>query len=206
MNDTAPNPASADSRTAGEPEIVARGGAYYRNTRFIFSALLLAMAAWFGYDGFVTYPRDNELHLLHVRNPEQYPKDYPTHDPTSILIQKALAATLPFAGFWLIGWTLYRSRGAYRLAGDVLSVPGHPDVPLAAITTIDKSKWDRKGIAKIDYELPTGAKGKLTLDDFIYDRPPTDRILETIEAKLGVSASPTPPATEADASQSDASR
>ena len=182
MTATTPDTASF---AADEP-IVARGAAYYRYTRYAFAAMLLAMAAWFGYDGFVKYPRHNELHLLHVRNPEQYPDDYPTHDPTSILIQKVLAATLPLVGVGMIAWTLYRSRGAYRLAGDVLSVPGHPDLPLTAITTIDKSLWDRKGIAKIDYELPTGQKGKLTLDDFIYDRPPTDRILETIEARLGV--------------------
>jgi len=193
MTDTTPFPTDA--------EIVARGGAYYRNTRYAFSVLLLAMAAWFGYDGFVKYPRDNAQHLLHARDPKQYPQDYPTHDPDSILIQKALAATLPLAGFGMLGWTLYRSRGAYRLAGDILRVPGHPDVPLTAVTQIDKSKWDRKGIAKLDYELPSGQKGTLTLDDFVYDRPPTDRILETIEAKLGVGATSTPPATETDTSR-----
>ena len=205
MTDTA-TPPDAGRRldpTGGAP-IVARGAAYYRYTRYAFSALLLAMAAWFGYDGYVKYPRDNELHLLHVRNPAQYPDDYPTHDPTSILLQKVLAATLPFAGLGLVAWTLYRSRGAYRLDGDVLSVPGHPDVPLGAITTIDKSKWDRKGIARLDYELPSGHKGRLTLDDFIYDRPPTDRILETIETRLGVTT-PAPDASPPTSPETDPS-
>src|SRR5215213_999757 len=57
------------SRSPADPdaEIVARGGAYYRNTRYAFSVLLLAMAVWFGYDGFVKYPRDNAQHLLHAR-------------------------------------------------------------------------------------------------------------------------------------------
>jgi hypothetical protein len=198
MNDTATQPAPASP----DAVIVARGASYYRWTRYAFSALLLGMAAWFGYDGYVKYPRDNELHLLHVRNPQQYPDDYPTHDATSILLQKVLAATLPFVALGLVGWTLYRSRGAYRLSGEVLSVPGHPDVPLSAITTIDKSKWDRKGIAKIDYDLP-GRKGRLTLDDFIYDRPPTDQILETIEAKLGVAAPDAPPPAPPDPAPSD---
>ena len=183
---------TATTTDAAPDEIVARAGSYYRYTRYAFSVLLLAMAAWFGYDGFVKYPRDNALHLMHARDPKQYPQDYPTHDPDSILIQKALAATLPLAGFGMLGWTLYRSRGAYRLAGDVLRVPGHPPVPLEAITQIDLSQWDRKGIARLSYELPAGPKGTLTLDDFIYDRPPTDRILDAVKTKLNVTEDPAP--------------
>jgi hypothetical protein len=185
MTTTATN--SIESPNGGEP-IVARGATYYRVTRYIFCAVMLAMGAWFGYDGFVTYPRQNELHLLHARDPVTYPQDYAFHNGASIQLQKILAAVLPVAGIGLLAWTLHNSRGAYRLSGDVLSVPGHPDVPLAGITQIDKSKWDRKGIAKLDYELAAGQKGTLTLDDFVYDRPPTDRILEEIEARLGVSA------------------
>lgn len=178
---------TTDPITAADP-ITARGGTYYRVTRYLFSALLLGMGGWFAYDGFVTYPRHNELHLLHVRDPANHPKDYPTHNAASIRLQKILGFTLPVAGVGLLAWTLYNSRGAYRLAGDVLSVPSHPDVPLSAITEIDKSKWDRKGIARLSYALPDGRRGRLTLDDFVYDRPPTDRILETIETRLGVAA------------------
>lgn len=190
MTTTAPHAAPV-----ADAPIVARGGRYYRVTRYIFSAALIAMAAWFGYDGFVKYPRDNKLHYLHVGDPAKYPQDYPQHDPTSIRLQKQLAAVLPFVAVGLLSWTLYNSRGAYRFAGDVLSVPGHPDVPLESITQIDKSKWDRKGIAYLDYALPTGQKGRMKLDDFVYDRPPTDRILEAIEKRLGVAASADEPTT-----------
>jgi hypothetical protein len=193
MTTATPDPAVP---AAVDEPIVARGARYYRNTRYIFSLVLLVMGAWFAYDGFHNWPRQNELHLLHVRDPVAYPQDYPSRDSASIALQKVLGVALPLAGIGLIAWTLYSSRGAYRLSGDVLSVPGHPDVPLANITQIDKSKWDRKGIAKLDYELPDGRKGRLTLDDFVYDRPPTDRILETIEAKLGVAAAPESPAAD----------
>ena len=179
------------TETAGEP-IVARGATYYRVTRYLFCLVLLGMGGWFAYDGFVKYPRHNELHLLHVRDPVKYPQDYPTHKETSIRLQKQLAVALPVAAIAMLAWTLYNSRGAYRLAGDGLSVPGHGEVPLSAITQIDKSLWDRKGIAYISYELPTGKKGRLKLDDFVYDRPPTDRILETVEAKLGVAEGAAP--------------
>jgi hypothetical protein len=186
MTSTAHTATAPAEHRAGEAEIVARAGTYYRVTRYLFSAALLVMAAWFAYDGFVKYPRHNRLHLLHARDPVAYPQDYPTHDAMSILLQKGLATLLPLAAVGMVSWTLYRSRGAYRLSGDTLRVPGHPDVPLSAITQIDKSRWDRKGIAHLDYELPFGHKGRITLDDFVYDRPPTDRILEQIEAKLGV--------------------
>ena len=186
--DTAPLTASA----AGDEPVVARGATYYRVTRYLFCLVMLGMGGWFAYDGFVKYPRHNELHLLHVRDPATYPQDYPTHTPTSIRLQKRLAVVLPVAALAMLAWTLYNSRGAYRLAGDTLSVPGHGDVPLSSITQIDKSLWDRKGIAYIDYELPAGKKGRLKLDDFVYDRPPTDRILETVEAKLGVAEGAAP--------------
>jgi len=175
-------------RLAPGEQIVARAGRYYRNTRYIMTVVLLGMAGWFAYDGFVTYPRDNEQHRRYLQDPVNN-KDAPVHTETDIRMQKVLATLLPAVAAALLGWTLYRSRGTYRLKDDVLSVPGHPDVPLEAVTKIDKSKWDRKGIAYLDYELPGGAggagtKGTLKLDDFIYERPPTDRIMAAIEAKL----------------------
>ena len=182
---------------AGQP-IVARGGTYYRYTRYAFAALILGFGVAFAYDGFRRYPRNNELHRLHVLDPAKYPQDYAVHSETDINFQKVLGVLLPPAAIGLLAWTLYRSRGQYRLAGDVLSVPGHPDVPLGAVTQIDLSKWDRKGIARLSYELPDARRGTLTLDDFIYDRPPTDRILDAVKTRLNVTEEPvTTPAPDA---------
>lgn len=77
----------------------------------------------------------------------------------------------------------------YRLKDDVLYVPGHPPVPLDAIRQIDKSKWDKKGIAYLDYELDSqpnapAVKGSIKLDDFVYDQNPTDAIMAAIEEKV----------------------
>lgn len=181
--------ATTDSATE---EIVARAGSYYRYTRYAFAALILGFGIAFLRDGYHRYPKHNELHRLHVQDPEKYPDDYPVHSETDIQFQKVLGIILPPAAVALLAWTLYRSRGAYRLAGDVLHVPGHPPVPLDAVTQIDLSKWDRKGIAHLSYELPAGPKGTLTLDDFIYDRPPTDRILDAVKTKLNVTEDPAP--------------
>jgi hypothetical protein len=174
---------------AGET-IVARGGTYYRYTRYAFAALILGFGIAFVYDGFHRYPRHNEQHRLHVLDPAKHPDDAPVHSQTDINFQKVLGIVLPPAAIGLLAWTLYRSRGQYRLTGDVLSVPGHPDVPLDAVTQIDLSKWDRKGIAHLSYELPDGRRSTLTLDDFIYDRPPTDRILDAVKTKLNVTDAP----------------
>ena len=95
---------------------------------------------------------------------------------------------MPSLGLALLIWTLYRSRGEYRLSGHTLYVPGHPPIPLESIVKMDKTLWDKKGIAWIEYALPssdgpadpTGSR-TLKLDDFVYDRDPTDAIVERIE-------------------------
>ena len=174
---TVPHTATASPQDPGSAEIVARAGSYYRNTRFILAAALVAMGLWFGYDGFIGWPRENELY-------KQDPTRHKQHSETDIRLQKILAFTLPPLGLLMLVWTLYNSRGAYRLSGDTLSVPGHPPVPLDSIRQIDKRLWDRKGIAYLDYELAEGRKGRIKLDDFVYDRPPTDAIVDRIEATL----------------------
>ena len=67
--------------------------------------------------------------------------------------------------------------------------PGHPPIPLDAITEIDKSKWKKKGIAYLGYEVMDPAingvrKSTAVLDDFVYQQEPTDRIFEAIEKRL----------------------
>jgi hypothetical protein len=80
--------------------------------------------------------------------------------------------------------TLHVSRGTYRLTGDTLEVPGHPPVRLGEITEIDSSKWDRKGIAYLRYQTAGRASGRMTLDDFVYEREPTDQIYDRAVAAL----------------------
>jgi hypothetical protein len=182
---------TAGTLETAEPDeaIVARPGRYYRNMRYLFVAGMLVMAVWFGYDGWVRYPREQEMH-------RQNPKTGVRHTDTDIRLQQALASLLPPAAVLFLIWTLYNTRGTYRLRGDVLSVPGHPDVPLDAVRAIDKSKWDRKGIAYVEYDV-NGQQGTLRLDDFLYERGPTDRIVEQIEARLVPADAATEPVPEA---------
>ena len=179
--------------------VVARAGSYYRNTRYIMAAMCVVGGLWFGYDGWKNWPEANQkleeananLAIARQANDsekirlyDEEQKQYKHHGPMDILLQKVLACSLPPLGLALLAWALYRSRGEYRLAGTSLSVPGHPEIRLDDITKIDKQKWDRKGIVQLHYTTERGKPGVITLDDFIYDRPPTDEIFKRIEEYL----------------------
>lgn len=203
-------PATAAEQTPNpNAPVVARAGRYYRNMRYLMAVLLVGMGAWFGYDGFVAWPKMNvqirdltaqreaavragdkakSEQLLTELNKLNKGKEKTDWD---IGLQKFLCFTLPPLGLFILIRALYNSRGEYRLEGTTLSVPGHPPVPFENITEIDRRLWDRKGIAYISYDLGNGQKGRLKLDDFLYDRPPTDEIFNRIEAYVS------PPSEEA---------
>jgi hypothetical protein len=182
------------------PVIVARPDFWYRAKRYVMVLALLGVGPWFGYDGWKGWPERNQQiaqrqkqleHAQQVRDEKQI--DELNHDPLTheephsdlaLEIQKVLAFALPIGGILFLIWTLRASRGTYRLTGDTLDVPGHPPVRLSEITEIDSSKWDRKGIAYLRYRTASGASGKLTLDDFIYEREPTDQIYDLAVATI----------------------
>jgi hypothetical protein len=172
------------------------------------------MGLWFGYDGFIGWPESNrkieaiqeKLKAAEAANDENQAgqlrselKEYKWRTNADLLLQRGLFFVLPLAGIGLLSWTLYRSRGEYRLEGESLSVPGHPVVQLNQITELKSELWDRKGIAILTYESG-GKTGQITLDDFVYERKPTDAIYERVKASLSggesvaVEPPPAPPA------------
>jgi hypothetical protein len=170
--------ASVSEGTASQSEIIAPPSWYpYRVKWLLMGVIMIAAGAWFLYDGFVKWPEQNRV--AQEKGYTELP-----HGGYDIPLQRTIGFALPPLGVFAMCWCLYHSRGQYRLAGDTLYVPGHPPVPLDAIQTIDKTKWDRKGIAYLAYELPGGKTGTLTLDDYIYERKPTDDILEKVEAHV----------------------
>ncbi len=205
-----------ENRSDAQGDIVATAGSYYRNTRYIIAAACLVMGLWFGYDGFIGYPESNrklaviEADLEIAREKQDVPqldkltaerKDLKHHTDTDIRLQRTLFYILPpLAVFLLIRW-IHASRGEYRLSGDTLYAPGHPPVSLSGIRDLDKTLWDRKGIAFATYE-EQGRTGKIRLDDFVYQRPPIHAIVERIEQALGAP----PPADAAPAEESEPSQ
>jgi hypothetical protein len=183
----APIKAIVDTYNAGTP-IVAKAGRYYRNARYIMAVGVLAVAAWFGYDGWVGYPAKNRA-IAEAQARGEKPSTAPKSE-FDIRLQQQLAMGLPFLSVAILSWMLYRSRGEYRLENDVLHVPGHPPVGFDAFRAIDRSRWDKKGIARIEYETPEGTTGTATLDDFVYQQDPTDAIFAVIESRLAPAEEP----------------
>lgn len=183
----------------GQPSgaIVARYGRYYRNTRYLIAVLCIGYGLWSINDGFVRYPRANEAaiqkevdrvetasgkQVTAEERKEIAAKTTLPHPGWDVPFNRGAGIILPPLGIALLAWTLYNSRGEYRLEGETLHVPGHPPVPLDNIRKIDKRLWERKGIAYIEYEGPqSGKRAQLKLDDFVYERGPTDAIFERIE-------------------------
>jgi len=170
---TSPNPTLTDA----SGETVARAARYYRTTRYIIVAMLIGYGAWSAYDGFVRYPRhnaeDTAKGLERVRHPG-----------LDIPFNRTLGVTLAPLGLGLLAWWLYRSRGEYRLSGDVVHVPGHRAVGLNQIRQMDNELWQRKGIAMVQYEKEGGGEASFKLDDFVYERQPIDVIHDRIELHL----------------------
>ncbi len=53
------------------------------------------------------------------------------------------------------------------------------------IKSIDKTKWEKKGIARLVYD-DDGAEKSFVMDDLKFDRQSADEIMERIEAAVGV--------------------
>ena len=205
----------ADQPVDDSAEIVAEPDAGYRWKHLIMSVLMIAGGLWFAYDGWKKWPEENRRIEQVQRDKEaaqsagqsakveelaKQLQSMSHHTPMDIGIQKALAFALPAFGiFWGV-WTLRDTRGVYRMTGNTLEVPGHPSIGVDDIRRIDKRKWDKKGIAYLHYESgQPPVAGVLKLDDFAYERKPTDEILERIERNALSSvtteaAAPTPQA------------
>lgn len=176
-----------------QPEIIAPPGKEYRMRRYLFVILMLAAGLWFFYDGFVGYPQKQDRFLAMTSEERAHATAPPTD--LDIQIQKGLGLGLTLLAPICFGIFMYRSRGSYRLEGETLSVPGHPPVQFSQIVELDKSLWDRKGIAKVTYR-DSANNGSLTLrlDDFIYQYQPVRQIVERIEKYLESESPASPPA------------
>jgi hypothetical protein len=159
--------------------IVATAARDFRWKRFALVAILLIYGGLSIRDGFIKYPRENAAaKALNL--------DIPPHPGYDVQLNQILGIALPPLALIFLSWTLYISRGSYRLDGSQVYVPGHPPIPLNAMRKVNRAKWDRKGIAYIEYQFPgTSKSGRFKLDDFVYDRDPTDKIFEQIELSLG---------------------
>lgn len=204
MPDAEPTTAPAPEEASGGQIVARRDRAHWVKRCLLIPGLIVFCGLYFLYDGYVGYPNENrrfddltqkakdarargdakaEADLLQER------KSVTRRDEFQLRLQRQLGyGLLPFGVLAFVFFSR-QSRGRYRLAGDVLYAPGHPPVPLDAVRQIDKTKWAKKGIAYIDYEIegPAGgsaAGGRVRLDDALYEQGPTTAILRAIEARV----------------------
>jgi hypothetical protein len=183
-----------------ESPVVAKAGSYYRNVRYFMVLLIIGFGAWFLKDGYYSYPKENREFAAKPENRNEK-GDLINKLPRSDLdinIQRILGWVLPPIGLAYFAFFMHRTRGTYRFDGTNISIPGHPDFTLDQVTRVDKRLWDRKGIAFIDYDTGS-ARGKVTLDDFLYDRKPTDIIYDAVIANIQTRAAAEAPQGQGEA-------
>jgi hypothetical protein len=84
-----------------------------------------------------------------------------------------LAVALPAIGKWI------------ELRDGKLSTNGGVEIELKDVTTIDKSRWEKKGIAKVSATDADGKVYTVTIDDIKFEREPTDKIMAEVERVAG---------------------
>lgn len=181
-----------ESTTSPPRVIVAKASNDYRWRRYALVIMILGYGIWSAYDGFI--------HMQAVNAQDR--KDHPgietvRYPELDITLNRVFAFALPPIAVATLVWALYVSRGKYEFDGTQLKAPGHPPITINDLREIDRSKWDRKGIAFLHYELENGQqKGIIKLDDFIYQRVPTDEIFKQIESTVASMNAPAENAAE----------
>ena len=137
---------------APSPLIIAYPARYYRYTRFIMVAALFIYGLMSLRDGFKVYPAENAA--ARHRGLDALP-----HPALDVPFNQVLGCVLPPLSLLFLAWTLYNSRGSYRFDGTTLEIPGHPPLPMTALRTVDRTKWDRpKASQRLNTKPPALAR------------------------------------------------
>ena len=168
-----------------------------------FAVLCLFVGVWFLKDGYYEYPRQREIFraysalaeknelakwraLAHERGwPEdsdvQQGKD---HSDGGIMLQKAIGwALIPVSLLFAIGYVRMRARWI-ACDGQAITTSWGLTVPLEAVSSLNKDRWDTKGIAVAHFNH-NGQPGRVVLDDWKHETKPTRAIVDQIGARLG---------------------
>ena len=84
-----------------------------------------------------------------------------------------LLVGLPAIGKWI------------QISDGKLSTKSGAGIDLKDITTIDKSRWEKKGLAKVSGKNADGKVCTVVVDDIKFEREPADKIMAEIERVAG---------------------
>ncbi len=186
---------------------VARADPIFRLKRYAIVALLVGFGLWSIWDGFFAWPKEAEeyrrLDTLIEQTPQSDPeyarlveqqRHVEDHSGSDIMLNQLLGVVLPPLGLILLARWLYISRGEIRLdESDTLHVPGRQPIPLSAVKGLDDSRWERKGISFVEFEVPGGDAGRARLDHDWYQPKP----IHAIHGRLSYLLSQRPGGSEA---------
>ena len=178
----------------------------YRWRLAAIGGVLLAAGLWFLYDGVVGYPDQKLKYDTYMQITEEHPEtwqqpwqeaadahgwstDIPKPRTDSDIMQQYIYAGLLLPAGVVLLVVFQRMNGRWIAADEQgLSTSWGKTASWDAIESVDKSRWKNKGIAVVRIRAQQGGKpGKITLDDWKYDREPTAAILAQVESRLGIS-------------------
>lgn len=121
------------------------------NMEFAFRHIAVAVAAlglsaWFAFDGFVTYPAENEAALR--KDPSLEPANLP-HPERKINEQFIFSGVTGFGAIVILLLLLAEAGKSLSLENGKLkgSLTGGTEIPLEDIASVDESLWEKKNIA-----------------------------------------------------------
>ena len=121
-------------------------------TRHLFVTLLMiGLGGWFGYDGFVRYPATPAADLYRSIEGSDAPAGFNLEAFKDQKTKTQYGFTfLCFLAALIVGTRLYRSYAFQFEFDDEGFVYGGKRRALADIKRVDRSKWESKGIIKVD--------------------------------------------------------
>lgn len=128
--------------------------------------LMFGIGCWFGYDGFVTYPKTPAAELYKSIEKSDAPEGFPLESFKRQKIQSQYGfMAMCFVASALIGFHLL-SVGLFRFDWDESSfVWNGKKHPLSDIKKVNRDQWKKKGILTIELEDKT----KIKLDAWHHD-------------------------------------
>ena len=116
-----------------------------------------------------------------------------------------MAGLSTLVGAWLL-FVVFSAKGRWIEAnGSQITTSWGQTVPFDAVESVDKKKWQNKGIAKVTYNDGSKARA-FAIDDFKFTREETDQILYQLEQNIDAAkivGGPPEPAPGAIAEQAD---
>lgn len=170
---------------------------------WIMGIAAIGFAFWCLYDGIIAWPREQERALVWEKDfadksteawitfaEEQgwstsLPEESKSEEDyrTAIYGQYAMAIVSGLIGLWLLSIPI-RARGRWIEASDTgITSSWGESLNYSDIVEVNKRQWRSKGIAKVTY-LDNGRKRKFAIDDYKFDRYPTDAILYELEQRI----------------------